>query len=117
LNLPNYKISSNIPPAIQNGHFVLSYKRSSFEEDLKGVDVVFGEHSVAMIDAGLKGIPFASCNLTGHRAYYEDINKLGFPHCESVEDIANLLKSLPTSSFKDKFTQAVLNYNEMTKIE
>lgn len=117
LNLPNFKMSSNIPPAIQDGHFVLSYKRSSFEEDLKDVDIVFGEHSVAMLDAGFKGIPFASCNVTGHRAYYEDINKLGFPHCESAEEIAKLIRNLPSSSFKASFMQAVANYNEMTKIE
>lgn len=117
LNLPNFKMSSNLPPAIENGHFVLSYKRSSFEEDLKGVDLVFGEHSVAMLDAGFKGIPFASCNLTGHRAYYEDINKLGFPHCESVEDMATLITNLPSKEVKDQYLKAIANYNKMTEIE
>lgn len=117
LNLPNFKMSCNIPPAIQDGRFVLSYKRSSFEEDLKGVDLVFGEHSVAMLDAGFKEIPFASCNLTGHRAYYEDINNLGFPHCESVEEMAKLIESLPTEEVRNQYAQAVRNYNEMTDKE
>lgn len=117
LNLPNFKMSCNIPPAIQDGQYVLSYKRSSFEEDLKGVDIVFGEHSVAMLDAGFKGIPFASCNLTGHRAYYEDINNLGFPHCESVDEMADLLRKLPTQEVRQQYEHAVKNYNEMTKIE
>lgn len=117
LNLPNYKLSSNIPVANQKGEFVLSFKRSSFEEDLKGVDIVFGEHSVAMIDAGFKGIPFASCNMTGHRDFFEDITKLGFPHCESIEEIANLLRSLTTPEFKASYEQAIKNYNEMTKKE
>ena len=113
LNLPNFKMSSNIPAAMENGHMVLSYKRSSFEEDLKNVDLVFGEHSVAMLDAGFKGIPFASCNLTGHRAYYEDINNLGFPHCESVEEMANLIQNLPTADIRGKYQRAIENYNQM----
>lgn len=117
LNLPNFRISCNIPNANQDGKFILSYKRSSFEEDLKGVDIVFGEHSVAMLDAGFKGIPFASCNMTGHRAFYEDINKLGFPHCESVEQIADLLRSMPTPTFKQNFLNAVVAYNKMTEID
>ena len=117
LNLPNYKLSSNIPMAKQKGEFVLSFKRSSFEEDLKGVDIVFGEHSVAMIDAGFKGIPFASCNMTGHRDFFEDITKLGFPHCESIEDIVNLLRSLSTPEFRISYEQAIKNYNEMTDKE
>ena len=115
LNLPNYKLSSHIPMANQKGEFVLSFKRSSFEEDLKGVDIVFGEHSVAMIDAGFKGILFASCNMTGHRDFFEDITKLGFPHCESINDIVNLLKSITTPKFKVSYEQAIKNYNEMTE--
>lgn len=116
LNLPNFKMSCNIPPAIQNGHFVLSYKRSSFEEDLKGVDLVLGEHSVAMLDAGFKGIPFASCNMTGHRAFFKDINDLGFPHCETVGEIADLIRSLPSEKVKEQYRQAIINYNKMTRI-
>lgn len=117
LNLPNYKLSSNIPVANQKGEFVLSFKRSSFEEDLKDVDIVFGEHSVAMIDAGFKGIPFASCNMTGHRDFFEDITKLGFPHCESIDDIVNLLKNITSPEFKASYEQAIRNYNEMTDKE
>ena len=51
---------------------MLSYKRSSFEDDLKDVDLVFGEHSVSMLDAGFKNVLFASCNVTGHRNFWED---------------------------------------------
>lgn len=117
LNLPNYRISSNIPMANQNSGFVLSFKRSSFEEDLKDVDIVLGEHSVAMIDAGFKNIPFASCNMTGHRDFFEDITNLGFPHCESIDEIVALLKTLTTPEFKSSYAQAIKNYNEMTDKE
>ena len=117
LNLPNLKLSGNIPNANQGGQFVLSYKRSSFEEDLKDVDLVFGEHSISMIDAGFKNILFASCNVTGHRNFFEDITKLGFPHCKSVDDIVELLKYVTTPEFKASYLQAINNYNEMTDKE
>ena len=117
LKLPNLKLSGNIPDANQGGQFVLSYKRSSFEEDLKDVDLVFGEHSVSMLDAGFKNILFASCNVTGHRNFWEDITKLGFPHCERVEDIVEIIKKAETPAFKMEYMQAVKRYNEMTDRE
>lgn len=117
LNLPNFKISGNIPNAIQDGKFCLSYKRSSFEEDLEGVDIVFGEHSIAMIDAALKNVLFSSCNVTGHRNFWEDITKLGFPHCESVEEISQLIKRLSSPEFEQSYSKAVENYNQMTDFE
>lgn len=117
LKLPNLKLSGNIPDANQGGEFVLSYKRSSFEEDLKDVDLVFGEHSVSMLDSGFKNILFASCNVTGHRNFWEDITKLGFPHCESVEGIVEVIKNVGTTEFKIMYMKAVKNYNEMTDRE
>lgn len=114
LNLPNFKLSGNIPNAIQDGKFCLSYKRSSLEEDLDGVDIVFGEHSIAMIDAAFKNILFSSCNVTGHRNFFEDITKLGFPHCETVDEIASLIKKSNTAEFKESYDKAVNNYNLMT---
>lgn len=117
LNYSNFKLSGHIPSAIQDGKICLSYKRSSFEEDLEGVDIVFGEHSIAMIDAAFKGILFSSCNVTGHRNYFEDITKLGFPHCESIEEINSLLKSIGSANFNCSYEKAINNYNEMTNKE
>lgn len=117
LNLPNLKLSGNIPDANKGDQFVLSYKRSSFEDDLKDVDLVFGEHSISMIDAGFKNILFASCNVTGHRDFFEDITKLGFPHCENIEEIVNLINNIASLEFKDAYLKAVSNYNIMTDKE
>lgn len=117
LKLPNLRISCNIPNANDGGKFTLSYKRSSFEEDLKDVDIVFGEHSIAMLDAAFKNILFSSCNMTGHRNYFEDITKLGFPHCESVEEMIELINSLNSVEFHNSYNLAIKNYNEMTDIE
>ena len=114
LNLPNFKLSGHIPNAIQDGKFCLSYKRSSFEEDLNGVDIVFGEHSIAMIDAAFKSILFSSCNITGHRNYFEDITRLGFPHSESVGDIQSLINKIGSDEFIMEYNRAVDNYNQMT---
>lgn len=117
LNLPNFSISSNIPCANSDGKFVLSFKRSSFEEDLKDVDIVFGEHSISMIDAALKGILFASVNVTGHRDFFESITQLGFPHCESEEEIAHLIQNIHSQSFRDGYLRSIDNYNKMTDEE
>lgn len=117
LNLPNLKVSSNIPNAEEGGKFCLSYKRISFEEDLKDVDIVFGEHSISMIDAAFKGILFGSVNVTGRRDFFCGISAMGFPHCESVDEIVSLIKSIKTFSFKENYLRAINNYNEMTDKE
>ena len=117
LNLPNLKISSNIPNAEEGGKFRLSYKRSSFEEDLKDVDIVFGEHSISMIDAAFKNILFGSVNVTGRRDLFCGISAMGFPHCESVDEIVNLLRNITSPEFKASYEQAIKNYNEMTDKE
>ncbi len=117
LNLPNFKISCNIPNAIQGGKFVLSYKRSSFEDDLKNVDIVFGEHSISMIDAAFKNILFCSCNVTGRRDFFAGVTAMGFPHCESIDDIGDVLNSVNTGAFRESYEQAIAKYNEMTDRE
>lgn len=117
LNLPNFNISCNIPNAYADGKFILSYKRSSFEDDLKDVDVVFGEHSISMIDAAFKNILFASCNVTGRRDFFAGITAMGFPHCENIFEIKSLLEIITTPEFKLSYEQAIKNYNEMTDKE
>lgn len=115
LNLPNFRISCNIPSATDNkGHFILSYKRTSFDDDLKDVDIVFGEHSVSMIDAAFKSILFCSVNVTGRRDFFEGVTNLGFPHCESIDEIAALIRNVITNEFQLGYEKAIHNYNEMT---
>lgn len=117
LGCPNLHLSSNIPNANEETGFRHSFSRTSFEEDLEGVDIVFGEHSVAMIDGGFKGKIFCSVNVTGRRNLFKGITDLGFPHCESVEDIVNMINSVGTPEFADKYSQAIENYNTMTDEE
>ena len=112
--LSNIHLSSNIP---QNSlsDFILSFPRSSLDEDLVVVDIVFGEHSVSMIDAAFKGIPFASVNLSNRRDLFETMTQLGFPHCRSINDIVNIIKQYNDEQFYNSFNLAVDNYNKMTK--
>lgn len=109
----NLKLSSNIPSERLND-FVLSFPRSSLEEDLKNTDMVFGEHSISMIDAAFKNIPFASVNLTRRRNLFEGYTRMGFPHCTSANEIIKVIKDYSKAEFKANFVKAVERYNQMT---
>lgn len=115
--LSNIHLSSNIPNAYENGKVILSFNRSSLEEDVSSADLVFGENSAAMLDAGFKGIPFATVNSTSRRSFGEGLTNLGFPHCASSSDIISLINSFDSVEMREKYEQAVLNYNKMTDIE
>lgn len=117
LSLPNLKLSSNTPLANENKRFMLSFSRSSLDEDLKNADFVFGEHSISMVDAAFKGVPFCSVNLTNRRNFFVGMNDLGFPSCRSHYEIEEMLKNATKESFKDKYIKAVDNYNKMTDID
>lgn len=116
LGLHNLHISSNIPSAFSNGKMVLSYKRSSLEEDLEDVDLVFGDHSISMVDGAFKNIVFASVNLTGRRDLFKGLSDLGFPHCESIEEIKQVIDSIGSKEFSYKYLSAIDNYNQMSII-
>lgn len=117
LGLPNLILSSNIPIANTGKTFQLSFSRSSLEEDLKNADLVFGEHSISMIDAAFKGIPFSSVNLTNRRNFFIGINNLGFPTCSYHEDIARIITKITNADFQRSYIKAVENYNTMTDQE
>ena len=108
----NLFISENIPKEDLSS-FVLSFERSSLDQDLEQVDLVMGEHSVSMIDGGLKGIPFASYNFTKRRNLFEGITRFGFPHCESVDDMQKLIDEYGTEDFVQKYNVAIGKYNKM----
>ena len=117
LKLPNLTLSSNIPLANSEGKFQFSFSRSSLDEDLKNADLVFGEHSISMIDAAFKGIPFCSVNLTNRRNFFIGINNLGFPTVSSHEAIADMINNITDKTFQDQYLKAIENYNRMTDTE
>ncbi len=114
LKLNNLFLSSNIPLANLDSGIQLSFSRSSLDEDLANADFVFGEHSISMIDAAFKKIPFCSVNLTNRRNFFVGVNDLGFPTCSTLEEIENLINHITDSQFQDDYKKAVANYNQMT---
>jgi hypothetical protein len=117
INLPNLKLSSNVPNAASDKAFKFSFPRSSLEEDLEKADIVFGEHSVSMIDAAFKKKPFASVNLTKRRNFFVGMTNLGFPHCSTIRDICDYIENVPTEDFAVNYKKAVKKYNNMTDEE
>lgn len=117
LGISNIKVSSNIiHEDLKN--FKLSLPRQSLDADLKGTDLVLGEHSIAMIDGAFEGIPFASINFTGRRNLFCGISDLGFPHYEDVSGVVEFIKSIFfDKELQEKYKQAINNYNQMTDIE
>ena len=110
--LANIRLSTNIPDMK-----VLSFPRSSLEEDLKQADIVFGEHSVSMIDAAFKKIPFASINLTARRDLFCGLTEMGFTSCKSVDDIIAVINGISSPEYQEGYLQAVKKYNDMTDEE
>ena len=117
LGLQNIRLSSNIPNPNEEGGFRHSFSRSSFEEDLLSVDLVIGEHSISLIDAAFKNILFASVNVTGHRNFWCGISNLGFPHCENIDEIINVMLKVDSKDFQQSYLKAIENYNTMTDEE
>lgn len=115
-NLPNLVLSTSMP-STNLDNFQLSFSRSSLDEDLKNADFVFGEHSISMIDAAFKEIPFASVNLTNRRNFYCGITDMGFLYCNCLDDISNVIENITNPNFQSEYPKWVKKYNEMTDIE
>ena len=116
LNIENFTLSGNIP-ANSLSNYKFSFSRNSYEKDLENVDLVVGEHSISMIDAAIKGIPFISVNVTGRRDFFSSITKLGFPHAESLEELVQYINLYGNEECVNLFNKAVDNYNSMTDEE
>lgn len=115
LNLPNLHLSTNLPKQDLND-LKLSFPRKSLESDLKTADLVFGEHSISMIDAAFEEIPFSSVNITKRRNFFIDINNFGFPSCSSYNDIEKVIDNYNNESFQKLYQDSVNNYNKMVNI-
>ncbi len=114
--LTNIRISGNIPVETLND-FHLSISGQSLAEDLKNADLVIGEHSVSMLDAGFKRIPFASLNVTGRRNFFCGISDMGFPHFESVDALRDFIDHFGSVEMKESYHNAVKRYNEMIDVD
>lgn len=117
LDCENIKVSDNILD--NRTKKMLSLPRTSFEQDLAEADIVFGEHSIAMLDAGFEKKLFASVNVTERRNFFRSFTDMGFPHCKSVEDILDLINYVENGNddFYKAYNHAIDNFNVMTDKE
>ena len=84
----------------------------SMTEDIKKSDIVFGEHSIAMIDAAEKGKMFASVNVTGRRNLFVNYTRLGFTHLTNLQQIVDFIDGLTKNKMQTKqYNQSVKVYN------
>ncbi len=116
LGIQNIHLSQKMPKEEMSSN-ALSFERSSMDQELEGIDLVMGEHSISMIDGGLKGIPFASYNFSNRRNLFEGINRFGFPYCQNIEDIQKLIERYGTKEFEKEYNDAIDGYNRMLKEE
>lgn len=112
--LTNLQISGNIPHEMPK-NFHLFVPPQSLSEDLKTADLVIGEHSVAMLDAGFQGIPFASLNVTGRRDFFCGISDMGFPHMESIQEMKIFIDDFGSMEMQIQYRNAIKCYNSMIR--
>jgi len=95
-----------------NKELHLSTKPTSINDELKEADIIFGDHSQAIINAAIKGKIFASVNLSSRTEFFCNYTRLGFPLLKSSNDIIDFIKGLESSTETiKKFNQAVNLYN------
>lgn len=84
----------------------------SMLEDIREADLVFGEHSIAMIDAAQEERVFASVNVTGRRDFFINYTRLGFPHLTNVREIVNFIKKMQEKEGEiQRYNRAIRIYN------
>jgi hypothetical protein len=88
----------------------------SFAADISDADLVVGEHSIGMVDAARRRIPFVSMNVTRRRDLFSAFTTLGFPHCVNSQQLAHLIEEISLSgTFSDKYNNAVERFNGMLR--
>ena len=55
--------------------------------------------------------------MTGHRNFWCGISNLGFPHCENIDEIINVMLKVDSKDFQQSYLKAIENYNTMTDEE
>lgn len=112
-NIKNLHMSTNGIQSLED----LSFENRSLEEDLTKADLVISEFSNTLLDAALKGKIIASINVTNRRNFFQSVTELGFPHCESIEDLKHIIDNYNNLEYRKRYHQAVVNYNKMIDSE
>jgi len=108
-----FNIKISLETKKQSKNSVLYIPPISFNKDLENADVVFGEHSIAMIDSAISGKVWASVNVTKRRDLFESYTKLGFYNIKSTSEGIKFLNDLISNPDKieKRYNEAVLKYN------
>ena len=90
-----------------------SRRSLSINEEIRGADIIFGDHSQAIINVAKKGKMIASVNATRRRNLFEGYNRLGFPCFKNASEIVIFLSKLAASSdLVISYNNSVKKYNE-----
>ena len=112
LGLENFVVSNG---ALKEGARCLQNQQyhigpTTITDEINGADIVFGDHSQAMLTAAKKGKIIASVSSARRCVFFSDYTNLGFPILRSGDEIINFVKSLETS------TKTVENYNRAVNL-
>jgi hypothetical protein len=91
----------------------VSKKSKSIDEEVTSSDIVFGDHSQALIEAAKSGKIIASVSLARRMEFFSSFTKLGFPILRSSEDISFFIHNLKYSDFISKYNEAINRYNSL----
>lgn len=114
LGLKNLIVSSG---ALKEGDEYKKDKRVSraplsITQETAQADIIFGDHSQGIINAGLEGKIFASVNLSGRTSFFCNYARLGFPLLENKNAIIEFINYLQDSTIKiEEINKAIDLYN------
>lgn len=115
LNLPNFIVSTG---ALKEGNTFMKDKHLSVEpttinDDINSADIVFGDHSQALLTAVQRKKIIASVSLANRKEFFYNYTKLGFPILRSSEDMVFFIKRVENDSdFIDVYNKSIKHYND-----
>ena len=91
----------------------LSRNSKSIENEINTADLIFGDHSQAIINAARRGKMIGSINVSNGRSLFESYNQLGFPNLKSSKEIIRFIRDMGGSSdISIAYNKSVANYND-----
>ena len=91
----------------------LSLPPTTINDDIKNSDIIFGDHSQAMITAAQGKKIIASVSLARRTEFFSSYSRLGFPVLRSCEGIVDFIKKAEGDpDFLRSYNGAIHRYNE-----
>lgn len=83
----------------------------SLEYDLECADLIISEFSNVNFEGAVQGIPFVTVNLTNRRDLFGIMSRMGFPHCITINQCKEVIKSYSNEEFRRKYDLSVKEFN------